>query len=1345
MAMSRTAKAILLAAVLLQVAFTDLLLARPFLTGAVLDMAEAPLPGAQVELLPVPGNLESGRLRLEGRDLTTPAATARGDASGRFTLEASRAGVWKVVVKAPGTVPLQYGPFLLLENEELPPVRLPRDTALRVRVITESGSPAAGAWVLAEPAERSRRSVGWRPEFRVGRTAADGSLTLPRSSGEQLRVSVFPSGQSMNVESSRSEAEIRLRPAAPAVMLQVLAPDATPVEGVLVRMGDQAWPAGLTAADGTVSLPGGVTSLRLVAPDGRQQVAGLPESRKLILAPAVQVAGRVLDAATGRGLPDAALWLDADPAIVLRTDRNGRYSLTASAGSGAVALEARAPGFLPKRLTVSRAEVARGRAPSLSLDRAAAIRGTVAGPDGRPLAGASVVAVPASRLGPRTFSPLDPIADRAATGPDGGFELRQLQTGNEYEVRVAKRGFLPAAHMAVAPSAPLRMRMPAACGVHGMVRDAEGQAVAGARVLLRPARRPGRGAPTGEAPRPSVSDPDVSAVESGATGWFSIPESPAVEVDLDVIKAGYAPARRRGIRLACGGSFDLGAVVLQPGARLAGRVVDPRGRPVAGAGIFLAERLPSRRSWEQALRGEPDAESGRDGSFSVDDLARGTPLHLLVKADGYIAAAVQGVRPPVAAPLVVRLEPAAMLRGRLLDEAGGPVSGARVQLTWQAVLAGDPRERPVGEAIERSAVSNAEGRFEIVEVPAGEVSLDVRAQGFVPVEGFEAAVPAPDPDRELVLRLRRGARLEGRVTTAAAAPVAGVRISAGGHSASTDAEGVYAIDGIAPGPQEVRVFHPHYRRRARTLRIEEGTNRFDVELEEGFRVSGRVVDPDGRPVAGAQVRLATVSRAELREHEARTGADGGFVLSPVAAGRYGLEAAASGFAAAKRPEPVAVVDAPVEGIEVVLRRGASVAGRVLGLAAEELAAVAVTAHGEAGEKKAAALDSEGRYEVRDLPPGDWLLRASLWQSQRQVEVRVPIAPEERELVRDLEFSPRVTLSGRVLFEEEPVAGSRVSVRGERFAVERSVATSFDGGFVLQDLEPDRYWLGVNDPQRLLAHNDTLEVYEDREVTVRIEAATIAGRVEEAGSGEAIPDATLTLRPTAGTDFLITDGSLADGSFRILHIPPGSYRLAARANGYAPAESEIRLAAGEEATGLDIELSPTEGLEIQVRLASGKVPPLVHVQARSPLEAPVLAASYPPGASGGIELASLPAGTWQLAVGAPGGAMVTETVTVPGEPRQIVLPGAGSLHVRVPELASQNLLATLSLLGENQQPFEALGFGGSVERSWTMRGGKATVEGLPAGRWLVVAEAANGRVWQGTVVTPGAGEVALSLE
>lgn len=1310
------------------------LLAQPVLTGTVQGIRYEPISGARVELVPVLGNFEAGLLRLEGRDLPGPWATATSDARGRFRLEPPEAKAWKLVVRAEGKVPMELGPFLALEAEELPAVQLSPDVGTRIRTVP-------GALVVASTAgEAVSRAGTWRPELRVGRASADGSLTLPRLEGERLQVSVLLPGRPEVLQPDFEEGTIQPRPAREMdLTLQAVTPDGSPAEGLLLRAGEQSWPVGRTAADGTVRLPvreGETVKLRLMAADGRQHVLSLRSAggrRTVTFPPPSPVAGKVLDAASGRGLAGAVLWLDTDPALAVRTDREGRYTVTGPT-KGRLQIEVRAAGYLPKRLTLFAKDLASGRAPTVALERAASLRGSVLGPNGKPLAGASVTAVHVSALGSRMFSPLDPVADRAAAGPSGTFELRQLRAGEEYELRAALPGFFPEARTLVTSrdAGPVTIQLQPACAVRGLLRDPEGHPVAAASVIVRPARRAGR--------EQRGRDLLPPGVESDPVGRFSIPESPAAEIDLEVRKAGYAPALRRAVRVgpSCKGSFDLGPVVLNPGARLAGRVVDAGGKAVPDAEVFLVDRLPA----AEPPRGtKPAAVSGTDGSFALDDLQRGVAHHLLVKADGYLDKGIRGVRPPGSGPVLVQLERAAVLRGRVLDEAGEAVGGAEVGLTWQRVLEDDPHQRPVGEEIQRLAVSNAEGLFEIANAPGGEVRLDVTAQGFMAAEEMKVTLPRPDSAPELKVVLRRGSRLEGRVATTAGKPVPGVRIVVDPASAVSDAEGVYSVDGVAPGRREVRVLHPHYRRVVRPVSIEEGTNRLDIELEAGFEVSGRVIDAEGKPVAAAEVELTTQERSELREHRARTGEDGSFLLQPVASGRYRFQASASGHATAELPGPVVVADQPVEGLEVVLRQGATVRGRVLGLSPDELAVVAVTARGERAERRA-KLDSEGRFEIRELEAGDWLLRASLWQGERQVEARVPVSPSDREVHRDLEFSPRVTLSGRVLFDGEPLGASTVAVRGERFSIERSVISGSDGGFILRDLEPDRYWLGVTNSQRLIVHNDTLDLLESRDVEIRLEAGTVAGRVEEKGSGEAVSGALLALRPTQGPEFVISDASQPDGSFRIVHVPPGTYRLAVSANGYTPAEREVSVAGGQQAA-VDLGLTPASGLDLQVRIVSGQVPPMIHVLARNGEGATVMAGTYVQ-KSGTAELSSLPAGTWQLTVSAPGGGVALATVTAPGDPVALTLPPAGRLHVRVPDLTTENRLATVKLLRQGQEPFWTLGPGGTVAQSWTMHGGNAIVEGVPAGVWSVVAEASDGRVWTGSVVTPGTGEASVSL-
>ena len=116
-----------------------------------------------------------------------------------------RQDIPKAIVEGPLLVPIRRRgvrrmdraagcqPFLPVEAEELPAVQLSPDAGTRLRVIAE-GQTVPGAWVVASAVAVSRAG-SWRPGLRMGRTAADGSLTLPRAEGERLQVSVFLPGR----------------------------------------------------------------------------------------------------------------------------------------------------------------------------------------------------------------------------------------------------------------------------------------------------------------------------------------------------------------------------------------------------------------------------------------------------------------------------------------------------------------------------------------------------------------------------------------------------------------------------------------------------------------------------------------------------------------------------------------------------------------------------------------------------------------------------------------------------------------------------------------------------------------------------------------------------------------------------------------------------------------------------------------------------------------------------------------------------------------------------------------------------------------------------------------------
>src|SRR5215210_2679531 len=347
--------------------------AQPVARGIVLDGARGPLAGAQVELLPVLRNYEQGRRRLEGRD-PAPLAVTVTDTLGRFVVGGGKTGVFAVRVAAPGKVPIRFDPLPLVEDTELPPAVPPKDAGAKLLFRTAQGRAAPDLWVFAGSKEGELSLGGWRIAPRVGHTAPDGSLTLPRLDGEELRVScVRSAGRSLRVVDGRGQ----------------------PVAGVLVRLGEAAWPVGLTDDAGRIAIrvrDGGVPRLRLVNADGRQTVvrltASTEETLTVTFADRVPLSGRVLREEDGRSLAGALVWSITEPGDFQLTDGEGRYRTTAA--KTGVWLEAQAPERLPKRAALDPARLGVDRAPALALARAGAVAGRVVDTAGNAIAGAWV-------------------------------------------------------------------------------------------------------------------------------------------------------------------------------------------------------------------------------------------------------------------------------------------------------------------------------------------------------------------------------------------------------------------------------------------------------------------------------------------------------------------------------------------------------------------------------------------------------------------------------------------------------------------------------------------------------------------------------------------------------------------------------------------------------------------------------------------------------------------------------------------------------------------------------------------------------------------------------------------
>jgi len=426
------------------------------------------------------------------------------------------------------------------------------------------------------------------------------------------------------------------------------------------------------------------------------------ETRVELLVPrGVSVRGVVLDDG-GQPVAGAGIWLsDASVMdfgeIVAKTDGRGAFRIDDVLGTRWVS--ARARGFANSALSLldGRQDASR-RLEILLVRNDARVRGFVRDPDGRPCAGAAVLASPPGDA--KWQRGLDGTNQRAwapgaaTTGADGAFTVEGLPPG-PLLVRAHAPGFGKATatlEVTAGGVADVVLALERAACVQGHVRSADG---APARVLLVFAR----------------GDVDACWVQSDEDGAYRAAEVSPGEVEVEAWQ-GRSRALASKLQLAPGETRTWDPVLGRAGA-LSGRVVDARQQPLAD---FVVVAL-------RDGRGLGEARADEQGRFTFGDLPAETlTLRVGVQPRGgsnrtrLTVLVVPDVVPPRHdLELVVpddRL-PSVTVSGRVLRADGAPGAGAVLQL-------GGTDDRGLAEA-----VADAQGRFELAQLLPGTYWISV--------------------------------------------------------------------------------------------------------------------------------------------------------------------------------------------------------------------------------------------------------------------------------------------------------------------------------------------------------------------------------------------------------------------------------------------------------------------------------------------------------------------------------------------------------------------------------------------------------------------------------------------
>lgn len=1190
------------------------------ITGRVLDSSGKPAAGAKVQWTAYRSDDEILLDLTAGTDPAILGETAT-DAEGRFRAALDKPGVSVALRVLPAGLPsVRFsGPFDSSEENSLFDIQVPSPSGTSGRVVDETGKPVAGARILVAASESGfdgdSRYIG------ESRTGADGTFAVPDAPEGTRAVLVRAPGfvpvTRVQIE-ARSDEKISLQRGG-TVRGAVLDVSGKPAAGVIVTAEEV---AARTDAQGNYRVTGVSAGTHRLQALWKEDFAARKDSvrvRKgeeteanLKLRLGSAIIGTVVEEGTRKPVAGARVSAYASTGFggfarrraerLARTDPRGRFRLPGLAPAR-YAVEASREGYLPASVAGVDASGQSAPPANLALRKAASISGKVTDEKGQPVAGARVRIT--REMGIRRMlrgAASNPGAlfggQGVLTVADGSFRLRGLEPERNLLLEAAKSGYATARKPGVSLKAgdaikDLALVVRRGLEARGKVVDAQGQPVAGAEIRAAH-REDGMMGGTRVQMRLMGMDREKPDAVTGSDGAFLLKGLEEGQYTLAVARDGFARKTVPSLEVKATGENVWPPVALVAGAPIAGLVKDSAGGPISGAQIFAID---------VGSGGRPqNSTSDAEGKFRLEGFTAERPIFLNVTAQGY-ATLQRNVTPP-AADIALVLKSAGTVRGRVEDadtkkpvtdftiSRGGPRGGGGVQIM-------------MGRGGADQSFQSEDGSFELTEVPPGKWTVRGSAAGYRSAEASGVEVAEGETKEGVVLSMKRGGGLTGRVIDPRGTAVANASVTwhpaeseggpmgaamarmaggAAGGSTTSDADGRFQFDGLPDSHVTVTATHPDFLEASRDIDPAK-ESAVDLTLGTGASISGTVVGKDGRTgVPGALVQMNEEGSGGggfgRVSESTRTDGAGNFLFEHLTAGRFKL--IASGNTGKSTAKDVVVGDnQQLTGVLVEMATGTLVHGTVSGLPSGQLGGVRVIASAR-DYNDSAVTDDGGAYSLHDVPAGAIRLQATTsFLSGRTTGKTVEVPEGGADVQADISFQGVSRLAGRVTRGDRPVSGLFVNAFPDppRQNVGRSSGqTDENGSYALEGLDDGNYQVSLNGQG--VSYRRVIPVSGDTSGDIALPAISIMGTVTESGSGDPLEGVTVQAQTGKETQSLgmkqgVTDSS---GRYFIDDVDPASYQLNARKSGYQMKSQTVNVA-GENAQA-DFALERGAGLGIR---------------------------------------------------------------------------------------------------------------------------------------------------------------------
>jgi protocatechuate 3,4-dioxygenase beta subunit len=1282
------------------------------ITGIVMTMEGQPVAGARVSIRAFE-QAEAARTRLLSTSPdAVPIATTQTDSKGAFSLDSPKDATVDLDLYARGYEPQRRR---VERDEELGAIALQK-AETRTGTVTAGGKPVAGAKVavyydeyeyLTKTDDRGRyeapdpkriRSIAVvHPDYAVNNEAFFNMASGTKATALNRTLVAGSPFQGKAVSGEKD----------------------TPVAGATIVV--DGWPLATTGDDGTFTIARMPAKWKnIIARKDTllgQRAFSKEAPAPIRLARAATISGRVTDSKTRVPVAGAIVMAGprrfgpgADSSVSTFTDAKGAYSLLVPAGSYMVI--ASHPGYDVKPADAS-AIAGQQTSKDVMLPPLARVSGVVLDESKRPVVVAALDTEDAetSRMGMPPMRRMMQGGDAAISGPDGRFSMR-IQPDQDLWVRAKKRG-LPSAksdsfHLAAGErKTGLVLTIPTGIAVGGRAVDTHGDPLSGVAVTATEAEGGQRG--MFRMVMGGRQGGEEDAVRTGSDGTFTMRVKEGT-YDFTFRREGLAPKTVRGQNISVASAPNVEAT-MEPSVEITGRVSR------AGTGLENVMVMAMTPGSDAA-----SATTGPDGSFTLTGLAPGSVRLMARKTDDFVQE-TRNVDAP-AHDVVIDIPAGGRISGRVVDKGSGkPIPSFQSGITTSRSAGGMVMMAPP----QLRSFTSDDGSFTLESVPPGATVLVASSAGYASSR-LNLTVEQAKEIKGVELQLDAGVKLTGRVTGSNGSPLGDVEVrvlpsptggfatSGAERTATTDTNGEYSIEGLEAGDETVSFSHAKHSAMRKPVTLKGGETRLDVQLASGGRVTGTVVTESGAPVADAEVEAGSGGGYQ----SARTNANGAFEFESMTPGRYRFTASKSGLAEGVVEDVDVSNGAPVQ---IVLKAGGTIYGRITGLSAKELAVAQVSASGRSSSADG-TVNASGDYRIEGVPGGTVQVQA--WSGQgmtgsmkRSGAQTVELAPGGSQQV-DIAFRDDVIVSGRITRNGVPLAGATVNFfsRGGSRGSGGAPADN-DGQYSVSGLEEGEYNVMVTDAQRMSPYSTTYQVHGSATYDIDYKTGSLRGRVLDVSSNEPLANATVQFRSasTSGDTFRMSRAATTDvnGSFIIDSVSPGTYTVTASKDGYG---NEVKdLSVGDSAPpDLELRLSRNAGVTLNVIDARDNRPITARVvafdmQGRVVDETRMMFFGGGGDDASGVKL-SLTPGSYTATVSASGYAPRNISFQSPSTQSVALSPG-GTLQLR----SKHNESARIRLIDANGLPYPRFSAAPS-SRELLPNPGTTTLPNVAAGTYTI---------------------------